>query len=540
MMANREEFNYKVCILAAGRGTRMENLTRDLHKGLLPLNNKPILSHIIESFPKNIEIVMAVGYKKELIRQYVQVAHPDRKITMIDVDNFDGPGSGPGYSMMKCREHLQCPFILDSVDTLVMENIPAPDHDWMGISEIEPNESERYCTTRLEGDLVVRLDNKVKNNNQYAYIGLAGIHDYELFWESLTNNKYLIKDEYQVTNGFGGAVNRRKLHAIRFTWHDTGTEQNYLGVAEKFNQGFTPLEKTNECTFFVDGLVVKYFADPLAVTGRINRTKVLAQFCPEITAMTENFYAYKFVEGMTLSKAMNDIIFSEFLDWSKNHFWKKKELDAAQNAAFKKSCMAFYKEKTLKRIELFYERTRLIDRAEAINGYATPKLSELLAKVDWEKISDGVPVNFHGDYFIENIIYRKPELRRGGNGFVLIDWRQNFYDLVDYGDIYYDLAKLNHGIKFSHDLVRKGIFDVFIEGENITVQYANFNNLIDAQKLLGDFVRKNGYDQKKVDIITALIYLNIAPLHTHPYRLMLYYLGKLCLHQALSGDGHKN
>ena len=70
---------YKICILAAGKGARMENLAKDLHKGLLPLNNKPILSHIIDSFPKNIEIVMAVGHKKELVKQYLSVAHLERK-----------------------------------------------------------------------------------------------------------------------------------------------------------------------------------------------------------------------------------------------------------------------------------------------------------------------------------------------------------------------------------------------------------------------------------------------------------------------------
>ena len=72
--------------------------------------------------------------------------------------------------MMKCREHLQCPFILDSIDTMVLEKIPPPDQDWFGIADIEQNETERYCTTRLEGELVVRLDDKVKNDNRYAYI----------------------------------------------------------------------------------------------------------------------------------------------------------------------------------------------------------------------------------------------------------------------------------------------------------------------------------------------------------------------------------
>lgn len=526
---------YKVCILAAGKGTRMENLTKDLHKGLLPINNKPILSHIIESFPKEVEIVMPVGYKKELIRQYVSVAHPDRKITLVEVDNFEGAGSGPGYSMLKCQHHLQCPFILDSIDTLVVENIPKPDHDWFGIAEIAPNETERYCTTRLEGDLVVHLDNKVKNDNRYAYIGLAGIKNFRLFWESLTNNKYLVKNEYQVTNGFAGIVNRRQLHAIRFTWHDTGTEQNYLDTAERFSKGFTPLEKTDECLYFVDGLVVKYFKDPIMVKNRVERTKILADFCTKITAVTENFYAYRFVDGVPLSKVLSDTLFSEFLQWSDSHFWRKASLNEQERKRFKDACTDFYREKTLKRINSFYEITTIRDRAERINGHHTPKLSDLLAKVDWESLTDGVPVNFHGDYFIENIIY-SPGAEGTKSRFVLIDWRQNFGGIVEYGDIYYDLAKLNHGIKISHEMIRKRMYDVVIDSEDVSIQYGIYNNLVDCQPILRKFVENKGYNWKKVETLTALIYLNIAPLHAYPYNLLLYYLGKLYLYRTI-GQG---
>jgi choline kinase len=529
------EKGYKVCILAAGRGAKMSNLAKDIHKGLLPLDNKPILSHIIESFPNEVEFVIAVGYKKELLKQYLEVAHGDRKITLVEVNNFDGPGSGPGYSMLQCKPHLQCPFILDTVDTLVAEDVPPPDHDWLGIGEIDQRETERYCTTRLENDLVVKLDDKTRNSNRYAYIGLAGINNYKLFWESLENNNYLVKNEYQVVNGFGGTVNRRQAHAIRFTWYDTGTEQNYLNAAEKFNKGFTSLEKTNECIFFVNGLVVKYFSDPVMVSDRVKRTGILGPFCPKITAVTENFYAYKFVDGVPFSKVLNDSLFRKFLKWSGDHFWRKRELDGGEREKFRQACTDFYKTKTLKRVEQFYEVTKMRDREEVINGYRTPALSELLSRVDWEGLADGVPVNFHGDYFIENIIYN-PEPESPESQFTLIDWRQNFGGIVDYGDIYYDLAKLSHGIKLSHEMIRKNMYDVNMDGDRITIQYGNYNNLVDCQEILRDFVQKNGYDYKKVEVLTALIYLNISPLHTYPYNLLLYYLGKLCLHRALGDE----
>ena len=53
--------DYKVCILAAGVGSRIGDVTNNINKALLPVNFKAVISYIIEKFPKNIEIVIAVG-----------------------------------------------------------------------------------------------------------------------------------------------------------------------------------------------------------------------------------------------------------------------------------------------------------------------------------------------------------------------------------------------------------------------------------------------------------------------------------------------
>ncbi len=57
--------DYKVCILAAGVGTRMGELSNNINKAVLPVNFKAVISHIVEKFPANIEIVIAVGHKKK-------------------------------------------------------------------------------------------------------------------------------------------------------------------------------------------------------------------------------------------------------------------------------------------------------------------------------------------------------------------------------------------------------------------------------------------------------------------------------------------
>src|SRR6476661_3658064 len=114
---------YKVCIMAAGRGTRL-SAAQGFNKALLPVGDKSVLSHIIHKFPKEVEIVIAVGHEAGLVKDFVAAAYPDRKVTLVDIDPYMGPGSGPGFSLYSCRRHLQCPFIFTSADTIVLEDIP--------------------------------------------------------------------------------------------------------------------------------------------------------------------------------------------------------------------------------------------------------------------------------------------------------------------------------------------------------------------------------------------------------------------------------
>jgi len=62
----------KVLILAAGRGSRMEHMTDDKPKCLLKIQNKTLLSRLINNFHKIgiTEIGIITGYKRELLNQY--------------------------------------------------------------------------------------------------------------------------------------------------------------------------------------------------------------------------------------------------------------------------------------------------------------------------------------------------------------------------------------------------------------------------------------------------------------------------------------
>ena len=90
-----------------------------------------------------------------------------------------------------------------------------------------------------------------------------------------------------------------------------------------------------------------------------------------------------------------------------------------------------------------------------------------------------------------------------------------------------------HGMIMSHELVNKECY--FTKKRDNIIEYDFYmkNSLVEDKRDFVNFLRESGYDIKKVEILTALIFLNIAALHPYPYSELLFYLGKTSLSEAL-------
>jgi len=523
---------YKVCILAAGVGNRMRALSEHVNKAILPVNLKAVISHIIEKFPKDIEIVIAVGHKKETIINYLDLAHPERKITYVFVDKYVGPGTGPGYSFLQCKKHLQCPFVFFTADTIVLEDIPTPNKNWYGIAPVR--DPENYCTVKIKNNLICQLDDKIKTDNKFAFIGLAGIYDYEVFFDALEKNRETISGEIQTSNGFKKLI-EKKLNPSEFTWFDTGTFEKYVKTNESFsgaNKKFD-FSKGDEFLYFVNDRVIKYFANTDVAKKRCERTKYLKGLCPEIEGSRDNFYSYKKLDGQVLYNVLNSQIFRDFLSWAKRILWKKKKLSKNELKHFYQICKKFYYDKTMQRIKAFHSKNNISDGENHINGVVVPSLKKVLNKIDWDDLCKGIPVRFHGDFKFSNIFVtrdKESQLQK----FVLLDWRQDFGGIIQMGDIYYDLAKLYAGIILSDELIKGGMFSFDISGSSVYYDYFLKSCLLEAKEDYENFLKKNGFYLKKVKILTAITFLNMSPLHNYPFNFLVYYLGKSMLYKVLT------
>ena len=518
---------YKVLIASAGLGRRLKGMSKNVNKALISIAHKPAISYIIEKFENDIEFVIPVGYKADTIKDYLTLAYPERKFTFVDVDLYEGEGSGLGYSIMQCEQHLQLPFIFSSNDTIVLEKIKPPENNWMGHAQTEDN--SQYRSLRIEKRNVVEICPKGTEGDVKAYIGLAGIYDYKEFWSAMKNG--IDQGSIEIGESYGlRFLIEKDIEPIPFTWFDTGNIEALEETRKYFRKDIDAniLEKEDEAIWFVNEKVVKFSVDSKFIENRVLRSKEISGFVPEILASTKNMYLYKKINGEVFSKNPTISTFKYFLDWMEM-FWIEKKLDNKQAEEFKNVCTNFYKEKTFKRVKQYFTTFEQIDCEEIINGVKIPKIFELLNKTNWDNVTNGVPVRFHGDLHFENILINS----EGKSPFTLLDWRQDFGGLQEYGDIYYDFAKLNHGLIISHELIDKNLFEVNQKLNTIHYDFLRKQNLVECEIYFKEWIENKGYDYNKVQMMTALIYLNIAALHHYPYNLLLFYLGKNMLQKLV-------
>ena len=490
-------------------------------------SNKPVLSHIVEKFHPKVDIVVALGYGKNYVRQYFEIVYPERNFTFVDIENFEGKGSGLGLTVNSCREHLQCPFIFVSNDTIFEEQLYFDEipYNWLGYSPIKAGSDYRSLSLDKDGN-VLALNDKIEDSKDYSYIGICGIKDYKEFWKYMKEKDSLSMGE---SYGIKKMLNDDwcSFNSFKFTWYDTGNEKALSTAKQKLKSEHQPniLEKDNEAIWFANNKTIKFSTSEKFISDRVERTKYLGDYIPKVIDSSDNFYTYDFLKGEVMSKKVTGKRFEYLLSWL-DGFWKPVTLTQKEGIEFQRVCERFYNAKTFERINLYYEKFHNRDVDEIVNDNKLPPLLDVFEKLDMDWLSNGIPATFHGDLHFENILINETN---DGLPFSLLDWRQNFGDSYEYGDLYYDFAKLYHGLIISHDFINQNYYNFSRDMNDVYYDFHRNNTNIECEKILQNYVESHHLEWKKVKVITALIFLNIAGLHHYPYCHLLYYLGRVML-----------
>lgn len=70
------DLNY-IIVQAGGKGSRMERLTRNKPKALVPINNLPMIFHLFKKFSDK-KFVIIGDYKFDVLKRYLKSFAPPR------------------------------------------------------------------------------------------------------------------------------------------------------------------------------------------------------------------------------------------------------------------------------------------------------------------------------------------------------------------------------------------------------------------------------------------------------------------------------
>jgi UDP-N-acetylglucosamine diphosphorylase / glucose-1-phosphate thymidylyltransferase / UDP-N-acetylgalactosamine diphosphorylase / glucosamine-1-phosphate N-acetyltransferase / galactosamine-1-phosphate N-acetyltransferase len=105
----------KAVILAAGSSTRTYPLTLTRPKPLLPIMNKPLLAHTLEHLKDIVsEVILIVGYKKEMIKEYFGNKFRGISIQYVDQEKQ----MGTGHALMQAKDFLKGKFLVLNGDDI--------------------------------------------------------------------------------------------------------------------------------------------------------------------------------------------------------------------------------------------------------------------------------------------------------------------------------------------------------------------------------------------------------------------------------------
>ena len=501
-----------VLILAAGYGRRMGPFTRMVNKGLIPFNDKPLISHIIDRFPSDTKFVIACGHMGQQVRDYVGSVHDDKNVVFVDIPDYSEGNTGPATTIQHCAEHIRGGFLWLACDTLFEFNYAdRMDHNWIGVCPVDSAISQDYCWVRRDGDDIVEVHNKKEHHTAVdAFIGLMYARDDEYL------NNLIQRGAKETFEGFADL--ELKAHTVR-EWLDFGTYEKWQDLSRDIPEN--SFVKPDELFYHDNGRVIKYFSNLDHVNSRVSRAQANPACMPTGVKAQGNFLIHDWTQGDIIYNQPSPELLGHMLDWCHESIWIKQPTPVNSEETFL-ACDRFYRSKTLERVQQF--RVKYSDWSECcvVNRHEVDSIDTCLGRIDWRWLCTDIEWRFiHGDLHFDNTIFNASTKQ-----FTAIDWRTDFAGGV-YGDLYYDLAKLLGGIWLNYRRVKNHEFNYTENNDYATITVPVVTDPEQYESVLKQWVGYHGYNWRKVKTLVPLIYLNMAPLHEPPFDRFLIALAQL-------------
>jgi bifunctional UDP-N-acetylglucosamine pyrophosphorylase/glucosamine-1-phosphate N-acetyltransferase len=234
----------KAVILAAGQGTRMGPLTRNIPKVMLPIANKPLLFHVIQSARDAgiREFVLVVGYGEKLIKDYfkdgtlfdasIEYVHQEKQM-----GTADAVGSAKG--MVGDR------FLVLNGDIIVnpahIKKLIECRSEVVLTARHVDNPSE-YGVLEVQGSRVLHIIEK--SLHPPTNLANAGIYVFpSSIFDAISITPLSIRKEYEITDSLQMLIDKGKdvgFLTLSDKWMDIGRPWELLDANEYFLSGLQP------------------------------------------------------------------------------------------------------------------------------------------------------------------------------------------------------------------------------------------------------------------------------------------------------------
>ncbi|MGN0919711.1 MAG: NTP transferase domain-containing protein [Alphaproteobacteria bacterium] len=496
-----------IIVQAGGKGTRLETLTTNKPKALVPVDNLPMIFHLFKKYP-HAHFKIIADYKKEVLKRYLN-AFASVDYEVIETDK-KGTCSGLKQAIKTIPDKAQfmliwCDLVLSTVGDII-----STEHNYIGISKgfscrwsfvdnafkeeasaengvaglfVFKNKAELYDVPE-EGEFVRYLSTKkIKFERLDMYGGLEIGTMLSYFQNELNKPKCrpFNKMEFKGDIVLKYAVNEqgRKLAQDEIDWYKKVVELGYTNIPKLY--GYDPLimEKIKGQNIFEYAFLTKGFKKAL-LKKIIKTLETLHNIVPPIDANTED------CENNYITKTFDRLAKVEDL------------------------------------VPFAQDKTVMINGKKCMNIFTIK--DEIISQM-----REMYPNQFHfihGDCTFHNMMIETEGVRP-----ILIDPRGYFGKTKFYGDVDYDWAKLYYSVVGDYDQFNRKNFSLNIKENEVELEIVSNN----WKNLEEEFFEMTGANRKKIKLLHAIIWLSLTTYAWEDYDAICgaFYKGLLALQEYL-------
>lgn len=498
-----------IIVQAGGKGTRLQHLTKNKPKALVPIENLPMLFHLFRKYPDKRFVIIA-DYKKEVLREYL-AAFSDVKYQIVDAE---GIGTCAGVKQAIGLIPEERPFMLVWSDLILPSDFELPEeyaegaapvNDYIGISETFPcrwsyedgrfaeqrsyengvagfflfTDKEKLANVPDRGELVRWMQ---QEDMRYERISLAGTREFGLLeeYEKLTVQKCRpfnrITIDGDILTKEAIDAQGEKLAKRECAWYEKVKKSGNVILPKVYDTQPLKMEYIRGHNIYECDLRYEDKRRILEkLVAALDRLHISEQIPADSFSMKEAY----FNKTMDRLRQIEDLV----------PFGRERFITVNG-----RRCRNVY----------YYKR-------------------ELEKKLD--QLSGDKFFLIHGDCTFSNMM-----LRENGDP-VLIDPRGYFGYTELFGDVRYDWAKMYYSIVGNYDRFNLKDFELDITENDVQLKIAS-NHWEEMEK---DFFEMTGADEEEIKLIHAVIWLSLTTYAWQDYDSVCgaFYNGLYYLEQIL-------